>query len=469
MTKRRDLEPRHPAWTLAATLLLLIPLAAASAQQDDDVFFDSDFDGGWVGTITSGKDRIPFQLNLNVEGKGAIGFLILGDQADGGPTSLEVFAVELTKPPGKKVILRIDDTSPLRVGSPARGFRFGSATLKLSYKSATDSLAGKSSGSIKGKVAATRMAPTLPMQRLWQGNFKTGGQTLFAQLATTEDEDGVIGGHATFGSETSTVVGEHKGNNVDMTFDLDGQAIEFSGKLKTKNNKLKGTFDSEGESNKATLVPADGNGKPMKFSKVKKLAAIDLDAGQSKTVQIAGKNIALGALAYADSTDVRVTAVELTSAKALSVTLATDANAVEGTAIALRLFNGDGETADKANVLNVSGGGGGDLVDFAAQIQPIFTNSCALSGCHSSGSAQAGMVLASGSAIANIVGVPSSEQPALQRVEPGNPDDSYLVRKIEGGPGITGGQMPLNRTPLAQSQIDLIRLWITQGANARRR
>jgi hypothetical protein len=49
-------------------------------------------------------------------------------------------------------------------------------------------------------------------------------------------------------------------------------------------------------------------------------------------------------------------------------------------------------------------------------------------------------------------------------VKPGDPDDSYMVHKIEGLSGITGGQMPLGETPLPQATIDAIRQWITNGA-----
>ena len=54
--------------------------------------------------------------------------------------------------------------------------------------------------------------------------------------------------------------------------------------------------------------------------------------------------------------------------------------------------------------------------------------------------------------------------PALLRVNPGNPDESYLVRKIEGGPDIAGGQMPLGGTPLSEGLIGMVRGWITFGA-----
>lgn len=58
----------------------------------------------------------------------------------------------------------------------------------------------------------------------------------------------------------------------------------------------------------------------------------------------------------------------------------------------------------------------------------------------------------------------SVEQPSLLTVEPGNPDGSYLIRKIEGWPSITGGRMPLGLSPLPQDAINTIRNWIAAGA-----
>ena len=60
------------------------------------------------------------------------------------------------------------------------------------------------------------------------------------------------------------------------------------------------------------------------------------------------------------------------------------------------------------------------------------------------------------------MGVPS-RQTGLLRVEPGNPDDSYLIRKLEGTAS-EGDQMPLGGPPLPQSTIDFARQWITDGA-----
>jgi hypothetical protein len=55
--------------------------------------------------------------------------------------------------------------------------------------------------------------------------------------------------------------------------------------------------------------------------------------------------------------------------------------------------------------------------------------------------------------------------PSLQRVEPGDPNNSYLIQKLEGT-AAEGRQMPLNGAPLPQADINVIRQWITDGALA---
>lgn len=86
--------------------------------------------------------------------------------------------------------------------------------------------------------------------------------------------------------------------------------------------------------------------------------------------------------------------------------------------------------------------------------------------CHNTaGSAvNGGLNLESSVAYQNLVNTPSTEQPGLRRVNPGDPDASYLVRKLEGTAGITGARMPLGGAPLTSDQINTIRQWITNGA-----
>nr|WP_244623210.1 CHRD domain-containing protein [Shewanella salipaludis] len=93
----------------------------------------------------------------------------------------------------------------------------------------------------------------------------------------------------------------------------------------------------------------------------------------------------------------------------------------------------------------------------------IFTPSCALSGCHAGASPQQGMNLSAGQTYSNIVGVMSNEVNSLNRVTAGDPDNSYLVQKVEGTASV-GGRMPLGGPALSNEQIQKIRQWIIDGA-----
>jgi hypothetical protein len=102
-------------------------------------------------------------------------------------------------------------------------------------------------------------------------------------------------------------------------------------------------------------------------------------------------------------------------------------------------------------------------IRFSADVQPIFTRSCAKFGCHAGAIVQQGLSLEEGKSYGNIVGVPSMEDPSLMRVNSGMSDLSYLVLKIEGK-GL-GDRMPADGPPyLPDAEIQLIRDWIDQGA-----
>ncbi len=64
----------------------------------------------------------------------------------------------------------------------------------------------------------------------------------------------------------------------------------------------------------------------------------------------------------------------------------------------------------------------------------------------------------------NLVNVPSLQIPAIDRIEPGDPDNSYLIQKIEGAAGIVGSRMPQGGPFLDQATIDMIRQWVSDGA-----
>src|SRR5262249_3386172 len=91
----------------------------------------------------------------------------------------------------------------------------------------------------------------------------------------------------------------------------------------------------------------------------------------------------------------------------------------------------------------------------------VFTPFCEQ--CHSGAGAPHGLRLDAANSYALLVGVPSGEDAGLLRVKPGDPGNSYLIRKLEGTAS-SGERMPAGLPPLPQADIDMIRQWITNGA-----
>ena len=134
-----------------------------------------------------------------------------------------------------------------------------------------------------------------------------------------------------------------------------------------------------------------------------------------------------------------------------------------------------------ATILSITlaacGGGGGDGggniapaptpstfgPNFSEIQSNVFTPTCAVSGCHQGAGAPQGLRLDAVNSYGLLVDVPSMEVPALMRVAPGDPTNSYLVQKLEGTAAI-GGRMPLNQSALPAASITTIRQWITDGA-----
>jgi hypothetical protein len=64
-----------------------------------------------------------------------------------------------------------------------------------------------------------------------------------------------------------------------------------------------------------------------------------------------------------------------------------------------------------------------------------------------------------------LVNVAVRGKPGAIRLIPGDPDNSYLVQKLEGSPLIVGRRMPNNGPPyLTDGQILILRRWIQIGA-----
>jgi hypothetical protein len=110
---------------------------------------------------------------------------------------------------------------------------------------------------------------------------------------------------------------------------------------------------------------------------------------------------------------------------------------------------------------------------FSSIQREIFTSSdsagrAACTNCHTTAGGRvppAGMDLGSANAHAQLVNVASNAKPGAIRVIPGDPENSYLIHKLEGRSGIVGLQMPRSGPPfLTAGQIRVIKRWIENGA-----
>ena len=120
---------------------------------------------------------------------------------------------------------------------------------------------------------------------------------------------------------------------------------------------------------------------------------------------------------------------------------------------------GNGEGLDANGRPNT--GGPSPTSGFNA-VQEIFTSQCIR--CHSGANAPQQLQLTEGISYDALVNVPSQEQSDLLLVEPGNADQSYLVQKIRGDAGITGGRMPLGGPFLSDDLIQVVVDWVNNGA-----
>jgi hypothetical protein len=129
---------------------------------------------------------------------------------------------------------------------------------------------------------------------------------------------------------------------------------------------------------------------------------------------------------------------------------------------------------------------------FQNDVMPIFLNSCSFSGCHNmpsdTGDLGAPTIFlgsksvpgANGGVYADIVGVASTENPPMQYVKAGDPENSFLMHKADGdqcqftstcaalpsslGLPPCGDSMPMGQALIDVSARDTIRRWITEGA-----
>jgi hypothetical protein len=103
-------------------------------------------------------------------------------------------------------------------------------------------------------------------------------------------------------------------------------------------------------------------------------------------------------------------------------------------------------------------------ISFKNDVLPVLTSNCVV--CHQGSSPPGNLNLEPANAFNDLVNAPSI-QSSLMLVDPGAPDKSYLMNKLNGTQTDVGGsgvQMPYGAPPLSQAQIATISRWISENA-----
>ncbi len=95
-----------------------------------------------------------------------------------------------------------------------------------------------------------------------------------------------------------------------------------------------------------------------------------------------------------------------------------------------------------------------DAVDFTRDVMPILKRTCVE--CHGPEKVKARLRMDS------IEGLQKGGKSG-PLVKPGDPENSLMMRRVLGLDG--DDQMPLDKDPLTEKQIDTLRRWIAAGAN----
>lgn len=114
-----------------------------------------------------------------------------------------------------------------------------------------------------------------------------------------------------------------------------------------------------------------------------------------------------------------------------------------------------------------------------SQVQTVFDHSCAIATtqCHAAGATTNSLRLDVTHALAETVGIASTQVPRLMRIAAGDPANSYLFLKLlhrtldplpecvpDAGRSTCSAMPAPPASPLGAAQIELIRRWIEVGA-----
>jgi hypothetical protein len=106
----------------------------------------------------------------------------------------------------------------------------------------------------------------------------------------------------------------------------------------------------------------------------------------------------------------------------------------------------------------------GETVSYAKHLEPLILKRCL--SCHTAEKPEAELVLEEGTGYSRLVDRASVQIPTVRLVAPGDPDASYLWRKLEHDVD-KGEGMPrtfIGAKKLPEPELALIRRWIAEGA-----
>lgn len=463
---------RSRRWLLPILLLgVVAPSALPGAPGDPDAFLDDDRDGVWVGSITvrtpEGPVHRPLLLNLNLAAGGVRGVALAPDSLTEAPTAIEAFELLDATVKRKKMTFSLvaaaDESAlpPLARTGATHDFtlRLRRGALKGFMKSGADGITGRS------RVQLVPLDADEPLRHLWTGELVTGdGTTLPVAIFLAGDPlsgVGLIGGLAGAASAVETATGLEvtvaaAEGEVRFELDPDGSAL-----VGPASGAVEGTV---------TLHPGGVAARP----RLRKVGPDELASGGSTSATIRGAKLPPGAMLLFDHPDAWASPPmpDAKGRRAETRITLTDELAA-GEELRAALLAPDGTMVELRRSLTVVEGDGG-AVSFVLDLQPIFLERCAVSGCHveprdddpayDDGATAAGnLELTRAAAYSSLVNVPSWQVPSLFRVEPGNPADSYLVRKLKGE-GHEGARMPFGGPYLSEDTIAMFVAWIEQGA-----
>jgi hypothetical protein len=97
------------------------------------------------------------------------------------------------------------------------------------------------------------------------------------------------------------------------------------------------------------------------------------------------------------------------------------------------------------------------MIPVPEPVKTLLKRRCA--DCHKGDNPPRGLNLEPGR-IRAAIDAASKEKPALKILDPANPNESYVLKKVRGDGDIVGGRMPLNRTALTPAEVEILKTWI---------